>query len=99
MQGLASDAARASALVHAAARARLARACLARAWVTRAWVTRRGCAVGSAGAARAAAGRHRLVPCLVACDRVYYMMRLADERFSPTLSFPPTRPNGGPACR
>jgi hypothetical protein len=25
---------------------------------------------------------------LVACDRVYYMMRLADERFSPTLEFP-----------
>jgi hypothetical protein len=25
---------------------------------------------------------------LVACDRVYYMMRLADERFTPTLEFP-----------
>src|ERR1700744_6574229 len=25
---------------------------------------------------------------LVACDRVYYMMRLADERFPPTLEFP-----------
>jgi hypothetical protein len=29
---------------------------------------------------------------LVACDRVYYMMRLADERFSPTLEFPADQP-------
>jgi len=29
---------------------------------------------------------------LVASDRVYYMMRLADERFSPTLEFPAEQP-------